>query len=112
MLSLNTDDSTEQTRKVLAALVDEAEHEVDVAEWRQLQAWLQTAEHRVTIPYGRALAEAVPPLAVRLRRDFGAVLALIRAHAILHQQTRQRDEAGRIVAAIEDYAAVRELVAR
>jgi hypothetical protein len=53
----------------------------------------------------------VPPLAIRLRRDFGAVLALIRAHAILHQQTRQRDEAGRIVASIADYAAVRELVA-
>jgi hypothetical protein len=65
----------------------------------------------VTIPYGRELAAAVPPLAVRLRRDFGAVLALIRSHAILHQKTRDRDEAGRIVATPEDYELVRELVA-
>jgi hypothetical protein len=53
----------------------------------------------------------VPPAAVRLRRDFGSVLALIRAHAVLHQATRQRDDAGRIVAALDDYCVVRGLVA-
>jgi hypothetical protein len=111
VLSLTTDDGTEQTRNVLLALVNENDHQVDLEEWRQLQGWLQTAEHRVTIPYGRDLAGAVPPLAVRLRRDFGAVLALIKAHAILHQQTRGRDESDRIVATLDDYAAVRGLVA-
>jgi hypothetical protein len=51
-------------------------------------------------------------VSVRLRRDFGAVLNLIRAHALLHQASRERDDQGRIVATIgEDYAAVRELVA-
>ena len=110
VLSLNTDDSTEQTKNVLAALVKEGEHSVDLTEWRQIQSWLQGAERRVTIPYGKALAELVPPVAVRLRRDFGAVLALIRAHAILHQLTRERDENGQIVATIADYAAVRALV--
>ena len=64
----------------------------------------------VTIPYARDLARAVPPVAVRLRRDFKAILSLIKAHAILHQQTRDRDRDGRIVATLEDYAAVRELV--
>ena len=111
LLSLSTDDSTEQTKRVLLALADETENHTDLEEWRQLQAWLQTAEHRVTIPYARQLAELVPPVAVRLRRDFGAVLALVRAHAILHQQSRDRDEAGRIVADIDDYTQVRELVA-
>jgi phage/plasmid primase-like uncharacterized protein len=111
VLSLNTDDGTDQTRNVLSALADEADRDVDLNCWRRLQEWLQTAEHKVTIPYAATLAEAVPPLAVRLRRDFGAVLALIRSHAILHQQTRDRDERGRIVATIDDYAVVRELVA-
>jgi hypothetical protein len=111
LLSLSTDDSTEQTKRILYALADETDNRVDLDEWRQLQAWLQTAEHRVTIPYARQLAELVPPVAVRLRRDFGAVLALVRAHAILHQQTRDRDEAGRIIADIDDYTQVRELVA-
>ena len=53
----------------------------------------------------------MPPLAVRLRRDFKTVLMLIRAHALLHQATRLRDESGRVVATLDDYRAVRTLVA-
>ncbi len=49
-------------------------------------------------------------MAVRLRRDFGQLLALIRAHAILHQASRKRDGEGRVVATLEDYAVVRDLV--
>src|SRR5919107_1314943 len=82
----------------------------DLERWHALQRWLEGAEHRVTIPYAKALARLVPPVAVRLRRDFGALLNLIRAHAVLHQATRERDAEGRIVGTIEDYAAVRELV--
>jgi hypothetical protein len=62
------------------------------------------------VPYAGELAAAIPPVAVRLRRDFGALLNLIRAHAILHQASRERDADGRIVATLEDYARVRELV--
>jgi hypothetical protein len=69
------------------------------------------AEHRVTIPYAKELAGLVPPVAVRLRRDFSAMLALIRAHAMLHQLNRSRDDRGRIIATVEDYRVVRELVA-
>ncbi len=80
--------------------------------WHALQEWLSTgAERRVTIPYRQKLAKLVPPVAVRLRRDFGAVLTLIRAHAVLHQASRDKDEGGQVVAGLEDYAAVRELVA-
>lgn len=111
LLSLNTNDSREQTKSIFRALASEAESETDLSEWHQLQSWLQTAEHRVTVPYAHRLAELVPPVAVRLRRDFGALLALVRTHAILHQQTRERDGEGRIVATLDDYAQVRELVA-
>ena len=83
----------------------------DLEQWRDLQRWLADAEHRVTIPYARQLAQQVPPVAVRLRRDFGSLLALIRAHAVLHQASRERDDAGRIIATLDDYAVVRELVA-
>jgi hypothetical protein len=95
---------------VLAALADETDRSVDLDEWHQLQRWLAEAEHRVTIPYAERLAGLVPPVAVRLRRDFGAVLSLIRTHALLHQQNRGRAD-GQIVATIEDYAIVRALVA-
>jgi MarR family len=46
-----------------------------------------------------------------LRRDFGAILALIKAHAILHQASRLKAHDGSIIATIEDYRVVRELVA-
>jgi hypothetical protein len=45
-----------------------------------------------------------------LRRDFRSLLELIRAHALLHQATRPRDDYGRIVATAADYYAVRTLV--
>lgn len=63
------------------------------------------------IPYARCLAELVPPVAVRLRRDFGALLMLIRAHALLQQGSRVRDDEGRVVATILDYEIIRGLVA-
>jgi hypothetical protein len=111
LLSVTVNDTAEQTRRVLADLASEREDHVDRTPWHELQSWLERAEHRVRIPYASALAELVPPAAVRLRRDFGALLSLVRAHAILHRLNRPRDEQGRIVASLEDYDIVRELVA-
>jgi hypothetical protein len=109
LLSLTATDTSEQTKLVLSRLADDDLAEPDQSRWHALQVWLATVEHRVTIPYAHALAELVPPVAVRLRRDFGAFLALIRAHAILHQASRERDRDGKVIATLEDYAIVREL---
>jgi hypothetical protein len=110
LLSLSVADTQEQTRGVLAALARESAEEPDLEGWMALQEWLEGAERRVTIPFAEELAGMVPPVAVRLRRDFGAVLNLVRAHAVLHQATRERDAQGLIIAILDDYAAVRELV--
>src|SRR5262249_59054413 len=82
----------------------------DYAPWHAMQVWLATGERRVTIPFAPMLAALIPPVAVRLRRDFKLLLTLIRAHALLHRATRDRDDQGRIIAAVADYAAVRVLV--
>ena len=37
---------------------------------------------------------------------------LIKTHALLHQATRERDPAGAIVATIEDYRIIRDLLER
>lgn len=112
LLSLTVTDTQDQTRAVMAALAKEAAGDgPDIGVWRALQVWLEGAERRVTVPYAADLATQIPPIAVRLRRDFGAILSLIRAHATLHQASRERDGEGRIVASVEDYARVRELVA-
>lgn len=49
-------------------------------------------------------------MAVRLRRDFTAILNLIEAHALLHQANRKKDKQGRVIAALADYRAVQELI--
>jgi hypothetical protein len=69
------------------------------------------ANHDVVIPYTGWLAANIPPVAVRLRRDFATLLALVETHAILHQLDRETDEHGRMVATPDDYLTVRELLA-
>ena len=83
----------------------------DLTRWQALQTWIATGPSRMSIPFADRLAELVPPVAVRLRRDFKTVLMLIRANAMLHQASRRRDEDGRIIAQIQDYVVVRELIA-
>lgn len=111
MLSIPATDTREQTKRILLALAESRDIAIDVDEWTALQRWLAHGEHRVDVPYATTLADLVPPIAVRLRRDFGLLLSLIRTHAILHQASRQRDAGGQIIATIDDYVAVHELVA-
>ncbi len=112
LITLYADDSKDQTKRVLLAACQEHEQPdgVDFGRWHALQRWLELGERRVTIPFAQQIAELIPPVAVRLRRDWKSVLAAIRAHALLHQATRPRDDQGRIIATIEDYAAVRDLL--
>ncbi len=109
-LSITVTDTREQTRRIFRALADGRTEEPDRRRWHALQAWLEGAEHQVTIPYAASLAEMMGDMAVRLRRDFSVVLSLVKAHAILHQATRERDVEGRIVATLADYSRVRDLV--
>jgi hypothetical protein len=109
-LSITVTDTREQTRRVFRALAEERAEEPDRGRWHALQTWLDGAEHHVSIPYAGSLAERMGDVAVRLRRDFSVVLSLIKAHAVLHQASRERDTEGRVVATLADYARVRELV--
>ena len=113
LVSLTVTDTRDQTRNVIRALARPEKGEPDLAPWLALQEWLASprTELGVEIPYAPILAELVPPVAVRLRRDFGAVLNLIRAHAVLHQASREQGDEGTVVASLDDYSAIRELVA-
>ena len=116
-LTIPLSDTPKQTRRVFRAIA--AQHNPDgdqqrssekMTGWHALQEWLECANHEVVIPYASALAELIPPVAVRLRRDFTAVLNFVEAHAILHQANRELDDQGRILATLRDYQAVRDLV--
>lgn len=111
LFSLTADDTQEQTRQIMLALADAGEMPEVQAAWPALQTWISVGEVRVVLPFARALARLSSAAAVRMRRDFAGVLALVKAHAILHQMNRARDDEGRIVATLADYAAVHALIA-
>jgi hypothetical protein len=111
LLSITVSDSPEQTRAVLLAHANGPEAAVDLEPWHTLQTWLEQQSNAVSVPYLVTLATAIPPVAVRLRRDFPAVVSLVKAHALLHRLSRETDATGAVVATFTDYAVVRGLVA-
>ena len=111
LLSLSVVDTKEQTKAVMKSLAaDRAENLVDYVPWYLLQMQLAEGEGRVEVPFAGQLADLIPPVAVRLRRDFKLLLTLVRAHALLHRETRGRDVQGRIIATVTDYGVVKSLV--
>lgn len=111
MLSLTITDTRDQTAAVFKALANDTDTPtIDLSRWHALQKWLTTGSTGVAIPFADRLAELMPPVALRLRRDFKTVLMLVRAHAVLHQASRLKDETARVIATLHDYAAVHALV--
>jgi hypothetical protein len=111
LISLTLVDTPAQTRTILRAIATDGQRdEVDRSPWIALQQWIAASNAQVFIPFAQDLADLIPPIAVRLRRDFKLLLNLIKAHALLHQACRQRDEQGRVVATLEDYATIYGLV--
>jgi len=113
VLSVPITDTPEQTRAILLSMTTHgrAEHRaVPTERWRAFHEWLAQQDNRVDIPYDTCLAELVTFGPHEWRRLFRHILTLIRAHAMLHQRTRDRKN-GLIVASLMDYAAVRSLLA-
>lgn len=114
VFDLYVDEGEDVTREVLARRAREAAGTADVASEDVLEVWRAAVEllepADVVIPWAEQLAEGFPTSAVRARRDFPRVLALVEACALLHQRQRLRDDAGRIVATAADWRLVRPLV--
>ena len=109
-LSIAANDTPEQTAAIMKRIAEGRPRAPDLSEWHALQEYLALGRKDVEIPYAITLAGLIKPSAIRLRRDFRTLLALIKAHALLHQEQRQRDEEGVIIATLEDYAIVSRLV--
>ena len=115
LLRIVVTDDPEHSKAILRGIADAhaglAPAGLDLAPFHALQDWLALAgEHRVVIPYARSLAEKVPVTAVRVRRDFPQLLSLIEAHTILYQAQRERTAEGAIVATLDDYRTIRDLM--
>jgi hypothetical protein len=76
----------------------------DLAVWHDLQRWIALGPTDAVIPFAPQIAAGIKPLMVRFRRDVGSLFNFVKTVAILHQAQRQRDEQGRVVATVADYA--------
>jgi hypothetical protein len=115
-LALTVLDTPSQTRAIVRGIAKtqtgQDRDALDLAPYHALQEWLVLAgERRVRVPWATVLAEHVPVAAIRMRRDISKLFGLIDACALLHQAQRPRDADGAILATIEDYALVRDLLA-
>lgn len=115
LMSVTSNDTPEQTRAIMARIgyqkyAGGTDAPPDYGAWHALFNWIKLNDTKVVIPYAQKLAELIPPVAVRLRRDISTVFSLIETHALLHQATRRRDYNGAVEATLDDYEVVRELV--
>jgi hypothetical protein len=111
LLTLNVADDEAATRDILNEAATRAAGGggpgPDQRVWHEAQRWLaDEGAHDVVIPFATDLAPRFPAKLVRARRDFQQLLALIKASAVLHQQQREQDSHGRIIASEADYRAV------
>jgi hypothetical protein len=114
LFTIEVPDDNVQTRRIMRAIGAKyskgAGPAEDVSVWHAFYRWLRAGERRVVVPFAGQLSELVPDVAIRLRRDFKAVVELVAVHALLHRASRERDADGQIIATVADYAAVRELI--
>jgi hypothetical protein len=107
MLSWHIHEDRDQTHAVMKGIATHASGVVaapiDLAVWHDLQRWLALGPNDAVVPFARQIAEKIPPLMVRFRRDISSLFNFIKASAILHQAQRQKDDQGRVVATIADY---------
>ncbi|RQH12748.1 hypothetical protein [Bradyrhizobium sp. RP6] len=111
-LSVYVDQSREQIRRAIMSYGD-AESTARatglVAEFHALFEYVRSGPKSVVIPYRRRLLELFPDSYPRVLRDIPKVMALIEAHALLHQELRAK-KGGAVEAHPEDYAAVHKLI--
>jgi hypothetical protein len=108
MLSWHIHEDHAQTGAVMGGLADRAAGvavaPADLAVWHDLQRWIALGPTDAVIPFAPQIAAGIKPLMVRFRRDVGSLFGFIKTSAILHQAQRQKDERGRVVATVSDYA--------
>jgi hypothetical protein len=113
-LSIQVDDTTAHTRRVLDSIAGRysgaADEIVNIAPWHAYQRWLARGPCDAAIPFAGAIAQHYWAQANRSKRDFEQVLTAIAASALMHQARRETDGYGRVIATVDDYAMARRFL--
>src|SRR5215208_5880861 len=62
------------------------------------------------MPYAKSLSRQIEAMHVRQRCNFKLLLNAIKNIATMHQESRERDHKGRVMALLRDYEMARELL--
>lgn len=113
--TLDVSDDANQFRKALKTQANLEIGELPEPEpaFIAYQSLLQAKAHwDVVIPYSDILASGIGKsvIAPRILRDFARLLSLIKSVTILRYKQRQIDEHGRLIAEIDDYKTVYDLI--
>jgi hypothetical protein len=115
LLVLQTDQTPEHRKRVLSAVARGRNGarlpEEELLKWHAFQQLIGMLPKKVVAPFMETVAELVPPVADRLRRDLGRVRNIVYTSALIHQYSRERDADGNIIATIDDYAVAYEIAA-
>lgn len=117
MFSIQPNITSKQTSDVLSIEAQQASGVLDTIDEKEIQVWrtfhdsLEVLD--VVIPFApeiHAFLVQGGDLPISARRAFKRVLISIKALCILHQKQREKDDQGRLIAKIQDYALAYQLV--
>ena len=117
LFSLEVPDGLDQIQAALSAQADielAGVPEPDPA-LIAFQSYLQArAPWHVVVPFAKKLSTEIGrlPNASRITRDYARLISMIKTVAVLRHRERGQDEKDRIIAEIDDYALVHELVGK
>jgi hypothetical protein len=115
-LPLYTDETLNQTGLIIASVARDAAGQGPSAAERELvqdihhtaQRMLQRCD--VLIPFAPQIGKKLSSKRIEVRRAFPAVLSMVQASALLHQNQRQQTEDGHLIADRKDYEIAQTLL--
>ena len=119
MFSIHPNISSKQTSAVLDIEAQQASGVLETIDEKEIQVWrvfhdsLEVLD--VVIPFApdiQLLFDKGGDLPVAARRAFKRVLTSIKTISLLHQKQRKKDDQGRVIAEISDYALAHQLIDR
>jgi putative DNA primase/helicase len=112
VLIQDTDETGGQTAAIVKSILSRRRAPFDLQPWINFQLLLEMdAPYQVDVPFTEAISEAfdqwrpkfLEDASMRMRRDIGSFLTIVKTSAVLHKAQRKVAEDGAVIADIADY---------
>lgn len=117
LITIHPNISSKQTQDILNKTAEIASGSVGQIDKKTINAWKLFYDSlesvAVVIPFAGDIADYVNAggdLPISVRRGFKRVLSVVKTITTIHQKQRRKDEIGRVVAEIQDYALAFQLI--